>query len=179
MEEVRNFITAFLKAEVEASNASIKPTLEDYNKKLNFMNSFCVEELHNKFGMIPNNELKSEEFYERWKDADASNIRHIYKISHYEDDKYDDVYVVYLSTGNPIEEIFTYGACLFITKINNDLKVVKKYIFGDEMLLKDKFEGGQGLEDISFKILKKPIYIERYLEPLDDKDGMEHYLKDI
>lgn len=87
--------------------------------------------------------------------------------------------MVYLSTGNPIEEIFTYGACLFITKINNDLKVVKKYIFGDEMLLKDKFEGGQGLEDISFKILKKPIYIELYLEPLDDKNGMEHYLKDI
>ncbi|WP_165850835.1 hypothetical protein [Chryseobacterium sp. 5_R23647] len=45
--------------------------------------------------------------------------------------------------------------------------------------MKDKFEGGQGLEDISFNTLKKPINIERYLEPVADEDGMEHYLKDI
>ncbi|RZJ48431.1 MAG: hypothetical protein EOO44_21105 [Flavobacterium sp.] len=179
MEEVKNFINAFLKTEIEASDASIKPNLEDYNKKLNFMNSFCVEELHNKFGMIPHKELKSEEFYERWKDADPSNARHIYKISHYKDDKYGDVYVVYISEINPDNEIFLYGECLFVANISNELKVLKNYTFGDELLIKSKFEASQGLEDISFKTLKKPIHIERYIEPVDDKDGMEHYLRNI
>ena len=179
MEELRNFITAFLKAEVEASNASIKPNLEDYNQKLNFMNSFCVEELHNKFGMIPHNELKSEEFYERWKDADSSNIRHIYKICNYKDDKYGEVYVAYISESNPDIEIFLYGECLFVARIDNELKIIKSYTFGDELLVKYKFEASEGLRDISFKTLKKPIHIERYLEHIDDKDSMEHYLKDI
>jgi hypothetical protein len=179
MEEVKSFINAFLKAEAEASDASITPNLEDYNKKLSFMNSFCVEELHNKFGMIPSEELEDEEFYESWEDADSSNTRHLYKISHYKDDKYDDVYVVYISERNPNDEIFLYGKCLFVAKIDNQIKIIKSYSFGDEMLVKDKFEGGQGLEDISFKTLKKPVKIERYLEPVDDEDGMEHYLKDI
>jgi hypothetical protein len=179
MEEIRNFITAFLKAEVEASNASIQPNLEDYNQKLDFMNSFCVEELYNKFGMIPHNELKSEEFYERWKDADSANTRHIYKISHYTDDAHGDVYLVYLSLRNPIEEIFRYGDCLFVTKINEELRIIKTYLFSSEVGKTRKFEFPKGLEDISFKTLRKPLDIERYLEPLNDKDGMEHYLKNI
>lgn len=179
MKEVKNFISAFLKAEVEASDASIKPNLEDYNKKLNFMNSFCVEELYDKFGMVPLNELEDDEFYETWKDANSSNVRHIYKISHYNDDKYGDVYLVYISERNPDDEIFLYGKCLFVANINNELKIIKNYTFGDIRAIKDKFEVNQGLEDISFKILKKPINIERYLEPVDNEDAMEHYLKDI
>lgn len=107
------------------------------------------------------------------------NTRYVYKISHYKDDKYGDVYLVYLSTGNPRDGIFTYGACLFLAQIDNRLKFIRKYILGDEMLMKDKFKGGQGLKDISFKTLKKAINIERYLEPVDDEDGMKHYSKDI
>lgn len=178
MEEVKNFISAFLKTETEASDASIKPNLEDYNNKLNFMNSFCVEELYNKFGMIPQNELESDEFYETWKDAELSKIRHIYKVSYYKDDRYGDVYVVYISEKNPDDEIFLYGECLFITDIDNEMKIIKNYTFGDDRG-KDKFMANQGLKDISFNTLKKPINIERYLEPVDDEDGMEHYLKDI
>lgn len=41
--------------------------------------------------------------------------------------------------------------------------------------IKDKFETGRGLADISFETLKKPIAIERYMKPEDDKDAMEHY----
>ncbi|MGL6126832.1 hypothetical protein [Chryseobacterium artocarpi] len=178
MKEIKKFISAFLMAEAEASDASIKPNLVDYNKKLNFMNSFCVEELYNKFGMIPQDELESEEFYETWKDAESSSPRHIYKISNYKDDRYRDVYVVYISERNPDDEIFLYGECLFVTNIDNELKIIKNYTFGDDRG-KDKFVANQGLKDISFKTLKKPAKIERYLEPLDDNDGMEHYLKDI
>ncbi len=179
MEKIKEFIINFTKQEAETIYLSRQPDLQAYNKALEIMNDYCVEPLHDSFGMIHLTHLYEKEYYDRWSKKQYPNTRYLYKISHYKDDKYGDIYVVYLSTGNPIEEIFTYGACLFITKINNNLKIVKKYIFGDEMLIKDKFEGGQGLEDISFKTVKGPIYIERYLEPLDDKDGMEHYLKDI
>ncbi|WP_336691064.1 MULTISPECIES: hypothetical protein [unclassified Chryseobacterium] len=179
MKEIRNFIDTFLKTEIEASDASIKPDLEDYNKKLDFMNSFCVEELHNKFGMIPHNELKSEEFYERWKEVDSANKRNVYKLSHYKNDKYEDIYVVYLSLSNPINGIFRYGDCLFITRIDGNLKIVKQYLFSNDVGKKRKFKYPVGLEDISFDILKKPIHVERYLEPVNDKEAMEHYSKDI
>lgn len=69
MEKIKSFISTFLKSEVEASDASITPNLDDYNQKLNFMNSFCVKELSNEFGMIPQNKLESDEFYERWKNT--------------------------------------------------------------------------------------------------------------
>ncbi len=179
MEEIKNFVISFTKQEAETIYLMRQPNLETYNMALQKMNNYCVESLHNKFGMIPLMELDDQEYYDTWSKKKYPNPRHIYKISHYKEDSYGDVYVVYLSTGNPIVEIFTYGTCLFITKINNNLKIIKKYVFGNEMLVKDKFEGGQGLEDISFKTLKKPILIERYLEPLDDKDGMEHYLKNV
>ncbi len=179
VENVKKIISEFLKAEAEASDASIKPNLDDFNEKLNFMNSFCVEELHNKFGMIPQNELESDEFYETWKDSESSSTRHVYKISHYKDDKYGAVYVAYISERNPDDEIFLYGECLFVTNIDNELKIIKNYTFGDDGAMKDNFVANQGLKDISFKILKKPVKIERYLEPVDDEDGMEHYLNDI
>lgn len=57
--------------------------------------------------------------------------------------------------------------------------VTKSYLFSGDVGQKEKFEFPKGLKDISFKILKKPINIERYLEPVDDEDGMEHYSKNI
>ncbi|MCD0478075.1 hypothetical protein LPB90_06380 [Chryseobacterium sp. LC2016-29] len=179
MEEIKEFVINFTKQEAETIYLRRQPDLENYNKALQVMDDYSDESLHDTFGMIKLIQLYDQEYYEKWGGEKYPNTRHIYKISHYKDDKYGDVYLVYLSTGNPRDGIFTYGACLFLAKVDNRLKFIRKYIFGDEMLVKDKFEGGQGLEDISFNTLKKPINIERYLEPADDEDGMEHYLKDI
>lgn len=41
METIKNFITQFLQAEATASEAFVKPNLEDYNKKLEIMNALC------------------------------------------------------------------------------------------------------------------------------------------
>lgn len=179
MEKIKTFIEEFLTAEALASSALVKPDLDDYNNKLSIMNSFCVEELQNMFGMLPLTELWDDDLYEEWKDVDMVNPRNIYKISHYKSEIYDDVYVVYVSPNNPDNMIFLYGESLFVAKINDELKIIKRYVFGDEMLVKSKFENGLGLEGITFKILKSPIEIERYMAPTHDKDGMEHYLSDI
>ncbi|WP_234109215.1 MULTISPECIES: hypothetical protein [Chryseobacterium] len=179
MEIIKIFVENFLQAEATASEAFVKPNLEDYNQKLEQMNSFCVTELQNNFGMIPLTELWDADLYEEWQDAPAINPRDIYKISHYADEKYGDVYVVYTSLSNPDGIIFLYGECLFIANINNEFKIIKRYVFGDETLKKRNFENGLGLADISFKTLQNPIAIERYMPPTHDKDGMEHYEKDI
>ena len=179
MEAIKTFVENFLQAEATAGDALVKPNLDDYNQKLEIMNRFCVPELHNKFGMMPRTELWSDELYEAWKDNLPSEKRDIYKISHYQDEKYGDVYIAYVSGSNPNGLFFLYGECVFVTTINGELKVVKNYTFGDDMLIKKKFETPQGLQDISFETLKKPVAIERYQKPEDDDDAMAHYEMDI
>ncbi|MBN9284301.1 MULTISPECIES: hypothetical protein [unclassified Flavobacterium] len=179
MEEIKTFVNEFLKAEALAADALVKPNLDDYNNKLVYMNSFCIEQLQNKFGMVPRTELWDDDFYEEWQDAIPSAPRNIYKISQYQDEIYGDVYVVYVSGRSPINMIFRYGESIFVAKINDELKIVKDYTFGDQMRIKKKFETGIGLGDISFESLKNPVAIERYMAPTHDKDGMEHYLSDI
>ena len=180
MEAIKNFITQFLQAEATASDALVKPNLEDYNQKLELMNSFCVLELQNKFGMVSRAELWDDELYEEWKDASPQNPRNIYKISQYQDETLGDVYVVYLSGKNPIERIYRYGQCLFVSNINDELKIVKSYSFGyDDRKIKKKFEVEIGLPVISFETLQKPIAIARFIPPTKDKDGIEHYEMDI
>lgn len=179
METIKTFVEHFLQAEATAGNALVKPNLEDYNQKLEIMNNFCVPELHNKFGMVHRTELWDEDFYEDWKDSPPQNPRNIYKISQYQDGNLGEVYVVYLSGKNPIAGIYRYGQCVFVSNINDELKIIKSYTFGDRMKIKKKFEAGMGLTAISFDTLQKPISIERYMPPSKDKDGMEHYEMDI
>ncbi len=175
MEAIKTFVENFLQAEATAGDALVKPNLEDYNQKLEIMNRFCVPELHNKLGMMPLSELWDDDFYEEWIDAPPVCPRYLYKISHYHDEKYGDVYVAYVSARNPNGIFFIYGTSFFVTKINDELKVVKDYTFGDDMLIKKKFQIGIGLADVSFETLQKPIAIKRYMPPTHDKDGMEHY----
>jgi hypothetical protein len=179
MEEVKNFLNEFLKAEAAASYALVKPNLGDFNNKLAIMNRFCVEELQNKLGMIPRTELWDDDLYEEWKDAAPIEPRNLFKISHYKNEIYGDVYVAYLSPKNPNGRIFRYGECLFITKIEDELRGIKIYGFGDKMRIKKKFETTSGIEDISFETLKNPVEIERYIPPQHDNDALEHYLMDV
>lgn len=179
MEEIKNFITEFANAEAAAGTASVKPDLTDFNKKLDFMNTFAHVELQNNFGLIPQTELDDADFYERWKNASPQKPRRIFKISHYKNDIYSEVYAVYTSSINPRDIIFSYGECLIVARINGVLQIIKRYAFGDPMNKKSKFKDGLGVEDLSNKKLKKPIAIERYMEPKHDIDGMEHYNRDI
>ncbi|MBX2950372.1 MAG: hypothetical protein KF704_13920 [Crocinitomicaceae bacterium] len=179
MKTIKTFIENFLQAEAETTFLMRQPNLENYNNALEKMNAYCVESLQNKFGLIPLTELDEHEYYEKWSAKKHPNPRHIYKISQYQNETYGDVYIAYVSGSNPNGLFFLYGECVFITTINGELKIVKNYTFGDDMLVKKKFETPQGLPDISFETLKKPVAIERYQKPEDDDDAMEHYEMDI
>lgn len=178
MEEIKDFIINFTKQEAETIYLMRQPNLEAYNSSLRKMNDYCIDSLHNTFNMVPLLELDDQEYYDEWSKKEYPSTRYIYKISCYENEKYGEVYIAYLSLRTP-NRILTYGDCLFVTKIDWNLMIVKSYLFTSDVGKKKKFEFPTGLEDISFKTLKKPVKIERYLEPVDDEDGMEHYLKDI
>ncbi|MFC7349014.1 hypothetical protein ACFQO9_20070 [Chryseobacterium zhengzhouense] len=178
MEEIKEFIINFTKQEAETIYLRRQPDLAAYNKALQIMNDYCVEPLHDSFSMIPLTKLYGQEYYDEWSKKEYPRTRDIYKISCYENEKYGEVYIAYLSLRTP-NRILTYGDCLFVTKIDGNLMIVKSYLFTSDVGKKKKFEFPTGLEDISFKTLKKPVKIERYLEPIHDEDGMEHYLKDI
>ncbi|MCU0437567.1 MAG: hypothetical protein MUC49_06590 [Raineya sp.] len=185
--EIRGFLNQFFQAELDAHNARRYPDLEAYNKKLDFMNSFCVEELHNTFGMIKATRLRKPEEYVEAQKYTSTNPRHIFKISHYQNERYGDVFVAYVSPPYPSSNRFKLFTALFIGKIDGDWKIMKKYIFApddyippidiphwnDELNLKED-------ENLNFKNVGRLIFIERYLEPVDsDEWELKEYYKDI
>lgn len=179
MEDIKNFVKSFSLQEAETIYLRRQPNMEQYNNALKKMNDYCVESLHNKFGMLPLQKLDDKKYYNQWSKKKYPNPRYLYKISHYKNVSYGDVYVVYVSERAPMDNMFGYGDCLFVTKINDELKIVKDYAFGDEMMSKKKFDISLGFEDISFATLKELVEVGRYMEPEDDNDAKEHYLMEI
>lgn len=179
MEATKEFIENFIKQEAQTIYLRRQPNLEAYNEALQKMNDYCVQSLHNKFGMLPLSKLDNKKYYTQWSNKKSPNARHLYKISHFKNDKYSDVYVAYLSERAPMDNMFGYGDCLFITKVNDDFKIIKTYAFGSEMMSKKKFDISLGSEDISFELLSPFVETKRYQKPEDDEGAMEHYQKDI
>jgi hypothetical protein len=158
MEEIKEFVIGFTKQEAETIYSIRQPDLEAYNSSLQKMNNYCIDSLHNTFNMVPLMELDDQEYYDEWSKKEYPSARDIYKISHYENEKYGEVYIAYLSLRNP-NRILTYGDCLFVTKIDGNLKIIKSYLFSSDIGKKKKFELPEGLDDLSFKTLKKPVGI--------------------
>ena len=179
MEDVKNFVQAFTQQEAETIYLRRQPDIEQYNTALERMNNYCIESLHNKFGMLPLQKLDDKKYYNQWNKKKYPNPRFLYKISHYKNENYGDVYAVYVSERAPMDNMFGYGDCWFVTKVTDEFKIVKDFAFGNETMSKKKFDISIGIEDISFKALQKPIAIERYLKPEDDEDAMKHYEMDI
>lgn len=184
--EIKDFLNQFFQAELDAHNASRFPNLDAYNSKLDFMNSFCVEELYNTFGMIHETELEPLENYTEYQKYTSKIPRHIFKISHYQNDRYGDIFVAYVSSQNPDNDWLELFISLFVGKINGEWKIIKKYVFApddyikpidiphwsDELNLKED-------ENLNFKNVGKLISIERYLEPIHEEWGLKEYHKDI
>ncbi|MCU0437568.1 MAG: hypothetical protein MUC49_06595 [Raineya sp.] len=184
--EISNFLSQFFQAEIKAKYTRRYSDLQAMNDALDEMNSFCVEELHNTFGMIPQTELKSSEYYEESKDYPTPNPRHLFKISHYQNDRYGDVFVAYVSPPNPDNDWFKLFESFFVGKIDGEWKIIKTYVFApddyikpidiphwsDELNLKSD-------ENLNFKNVGKLISIERYLEPIHEEWGLKEYHKDI
>lgn len=104
------------------------------------------------------------------------NTRHLFKISEYNNVKYNTVWACYASIPNPSLTTKNITNCFLVAEIEENLKIIAKMGI-DPDTRTWKFYGGD--EDKSLRIhnLDKPVKVERYLEPTDEW-SLEEYFKD-
>ena len=119
----------------------------------------------------------SERFYKEIKEFDEPiNPRHLYKISHYQNEKYGDLWACYVSIANSYMNTKRINDCFIIAEINGELKIIAK--FGIDIDHPTwKFYGGD--RELKMSSLGKLQSVERIMEPVDDVWSMEQYKKDI
>ncbi len=176
--DVKLFVENFSNVELDARNASLRPDIDFFNRQLDIMNSFCIEELYDAFGMVKLDEPETAVFYESNKKFSYSNKRLLFKISQYSNNKYGELYLVYVSGFSSIYQSNIIFDCLFIARINNEYKIVRRFWFSEEDGIEKIWKEGHGDEDISFETVGELVVIERYLEPIDDEYSMEDYKKE-
>ncbi|BDD07455.1 hypothetical protein [Aureibacter tunicatorum] len=180
MNNIVKFLNNFFLAEISTKQAKLKPDLNEYNMKLNHMNSQCIDELNNSFGLIPINKLKDSEYYKKWENGFDYKPRIIFKISHYKNEKYKDLYLAYISISNP-DKVFNlkYFDCFFIAKIENQYKIVRKYFVHKNRENNEvSWNPHNGDKDIDFYSAGDLISCERYIEPSRCEFSMKDYLED-
>lgn len=185
MEKIREFLIELFEKEQKAIFLEYsKDKIEEYNifieEKINiyFKNPYdkdldkiipfnLIGKLHNP---------ASDRFYKSKENAPYPTPRHLYKISHYQNGTYGDLWACYVSIANPYNNITGIDDCFIVTEIDGELKIVAK--FGPDIdQPKWKFYGGD--RELKMNKLGKLLSIERIMEPIDDSWSMEQYIKDI
>lgn len=119
----------------------------------------------------------SDRFYKSKENASYPTPRHLYKISHYQNGTYGDLWACYISVDNPgTGQTKILHSCFIIALIDDDLKIIAQ-LNPDRDIEKWAFVGGD--RELKMYKLGKLLSIERYLEPVNDDWGMEQYNKDI
>lgn len=102
--------------------------------------------------------------------------RHLYKISHYENTRYGDLWACYISVPNSYMNTKRINDCFIVAEIDGELKIIAN--FGPDINQpKWKFYGGD--RELKMNKLGKLLSIDRIMEPVDDTWSMEQYNKEI
>lgn len=175
MNTIRNFVKDFLLAEVEAANYQDYSNRAIAKEKVEAFYSSCLEPLKDKLGVV-----YDEEDLFGFEDTpeDYKHPRHLFKISHYKNEIYGNIFLAYVSGflfDDDIAERYRMTDCFCIATIKDELKIIK--LSGVDL------DTGEwidllGTSDISIENLGTFIAAERYLEPVHDKDNMAKYLAD-
>ncbi|MCT4615113.1 MAG: hypothetical protein N4A49_09605 [Marinifilaceae bacterium] len=178
MQEIENFINSFFEAEAESFFKRRTPDIEAFNQQLEKMNSFCIEDLHNSFGMVPLYKPKDEDYYKRWEGKKYPRTRNLNKISLYTNPLYGEIFLIYCSESNPFKDYSEYWDCLFVTKIEGKFKIIKRYYFTDDIDTtspeKIWFEH-HGIRELKFTNIGEYQKSWRYKEPKNCEYSMADY----
>ncbi|MCT4615114.1 MAG: hypothetical protein N4A49_09610 [Marinifilaceae bacterium] len=175
MEEAINFIKSFFEVEAEVRFKNFSAEKDYFNKQLEKMNSFCARELHSKFGMVA---LKPED--EIMQDTSYPNLRQLFKISLYTNPIYGDMFLAYCSDHNPDNDYLEYWDCFLVTKIEGNLRIIKRFYFDDDLdtTSTEKFwKESHGVKDINFSNLGEFKNSIRIKEPIDCEYFTKDYLQ--
>lgn len=185
MKQIINFLNTFFEAETKAWDASIKPNLEDFNNKLEYLNSLVIENLENSFGLIPMKELESSEFYEDYSDTPPTAKRYLFRIDEYIGTAEEKLFMCYLSRSNPSRKKI--ANVFLIKQKNNEAKIFSKFVLSKRSVpVEWRFTGGDTtyrtkLSDKSLLnkgALGERTNIYRLLEPSDSEESMKLYNED-
>lgn len=175
--EVKSLFNDFLICEADARYKRLKPDMGAYNKAYEKMHSYTIAAMTGMLGIIRMKKLDSNDFYANYTNISPFNPRHLYKISHYNHNKYKDVYIAYVSQENPYMDYKGMSYAFFLIKEEEKYVIAKQYIYSNHST--DGFEyiwGPQhGYNDLTFDSLGEFISTVRYLEPIDDEDSMKMY----
>ncbi|GAA4272697.1 hypothetical protein U6A24_08080 [Aquimarina gracilis] len=180
MKEVQELIDNFSQDEALAYDAKKKPDYEFANQALRNMHQHTISALAGQMGLIYKTKNESDEYYEKKKNKPAYNPRHLFKISHYNHQKYGEVWIAYVSTVNPDPDIKLLSHAFFIVKEDGDLKIARIYIYSNQRGMSTTYdwEGLNGYQDLTFESLGELIEVNRILEPLDYQDSLKLYLEE-
>jgi len=173
--KITEFLDFLFKKEQEAIHASNKKELfEEYNTLAKEIKSYMNDSSVG-LGLPILSNPKPDFFYDE--NTPYPNIRHLYKISKYKNNKYGTIWACYISNPNPKNSsVRMLTKCFIITKQNEGFKIISEQGI-DPNTNKWYFYGGD--EDNSLRIhsLGTPIQIDRYLEPVNHDIGLEFYNK--
>lgn len=177
MENIKKFLNDFFEAEANALNATIRPDLDFARKEADIMYGYCIKELYNQMDVVPPLAPYTTAEYEDFKNFPPANKRQLFKISHYNNPKYTDLFIVYVSKIAPKSNRLKIGSALFVATINDELKIVRSFFFGGDSEV-PVWNPSSGDREVSFDTAGKLIGIERILEPKNDPFSIQEYKED-
>ncbi|WP_108868933.1 hypothetical protein [Aquimarina aquimarini] len=128
-EKIIKFLDKFFDAEVDAFMSRRMPDIDEFNKRLEKMNSFISVSLENRFGLIPQTKLMVDDFYERAQKAPPCKKRFLFRIDEFDTKNGEKLFKCFVSGSNPrLKTVFN----LFIIKvIDGELKIITKFSLSD------------------------------------------------
>ena len=170
-----------LNTEAEAWSIRKTPNLELINSKINELFSYAVTTAVECFGINKQKALKTDSYYK--KNLGPRNTRHLYKLSHYKNEVYEDVWVSYMSGTNPADkpEESRLFEGFIISEVGGELKIIGAIIVSMDEMTMDRTgweESVYNPDDLDINNLGQFVETQRYAEPRDDGFSMEEYLAD-
>ncbi|KAB1231345.1 hypothetical protein [Chryseobacterium viscerum] len=174
MKEVKELLDFLFKKEQEAIYLGEKKgEFDNYNQLAEEIKSY-MNDITVGLGLPVLTSPKPDIFYEDNPSYPAS--RHLFKISEYNNEKYNTVWACYVSIPNPSASTKKLTNCFLVAEIDQSLKIIAKMGVEPDTR-KWKFYGGDEDNGLRIHNLGTPVKVERYLEPTDEW-SLEEYLKD-
>lgn len=182
METIKTFLDQLIKAEETAHTEFRKEdNMDVYNQTVDFLKSFTHLVSQNNAGIGFNvhkmDKPHDEDFWEELPLMEEITPREIYKISHYQNKTYGDLWACYVSIANAYMGVQRIHECFIVVPINGELKIIAT--FGNDIDRPANWRLYGGDDNLKMYDLGKLISIERFIEPKDDAWSMKQYNKEI
>lgn len=175
MNQIIEFLESLFQLEQKAVHAQHKKDLFDEYNELATKIKSNMYNITVGLNLPVETNPESDSYYEAYINEPYPNKRLIYKISQYNNEKYESIWVCYVSEVNPFKD-GTISSCLVVGNIDGELKILSKFN-PDYDTNEWSFRGG----DRDFKNYRfgKPVVIERLTSPLlSESWSIQEYNKD-